>query len=535
MRALKTTASLLLLAAALVLLPGPARAQDAPGGAGEIVTLTLDEAIQVALVSNYAIRNTRLDVENASAQLREAWGTVLPQVDATSSYTRNLKSANPFAGSAAGGLFSSFGFIDWLSFNERARTDADPATEPISFGEFNDRRQEGLDAVGATPGGDSNPFAVPNEFVNGITLSQTLFNGSAFAAIRGAEQLKEINERVLDRQQQLLVDQVRQAYYGALLAQNQTDVVVQSVERTRVTAEEATKRVSQGVAPKFQRLSAEVELANLETQLVQVQNQAALALDNLKLLLGVPVQQPVRLRGALEAEDAGAFLTVSADEALDVALAHRPDIRQAELAVELNRVNKNITRARYLPTVNAFANLNYLGRVPDDRSVLRSDPDDPFSFSVDQQAFFSSSYWNPSVNAGVRISWNLFNGFQTSALVQQRQIAVEKAQNDYEQQLQSVRLDVQRALRNLEAARSRIQSTAQNVSRAELNYQYAQARLGEGVASPLEERNASEQLDQSRLNYLQAVHDYLVAKSAFQTALGTPMALPDSLKLTTTD
>ena len=32
------------------------------------------------------------------------------------------------------------------------------------------------------------------------------------------------------------------------------------------------------------------------------------------------------------------------------------------------------------------------------------------------------------------------------------------------------------------------------------------------------------QLDQSRLNYLQAIHDYLVARSAFEAAIGAPVA-----------
>ncbi|MEX0746949.1 MAG: TolC family protein, partial [Rhodothermales bacterium] len=80
-------------------------ARDAP----QPVAIALEEAIQIALVNNHVMRSTRLDVDNANAQVREAWGQVMPQLDVQSSYTRNLKSANPFAGSEAGGLFASFG------------------------------------------------------------------------------------------------------------------------------------------------------------------------------------------------------------------------------------------------------------------------------------------------------------------------------------------------------------------------------------------------------------------------------------------
>ncbi len=270
---------LLIVAAASILQPRLANGQEIltprSGNTDQVVTLTLDEAIQIALVGNYALRSTKLDVENANAQVREAWSSVLPQVSASSSYTRNIKSANPFSGSEAGSLFMSFGFIDWLAYNEQARTDTDPSTEPISFGEFNDRRLEGMERAGIRLTTGDNPFAVPNQFMNGISVEQTLFNGSAFAAIAGAKTLKEINRLALDRQQQLLIDEVKRAFYQALLAQEQVEVSRQSVERTQQTLAEVSKQVTQGVAPKFVRLSAEVEVANLETQLVQLQDPRA--------------------------------------------------------------------------------------------------------------------------------------------------------------------------------------------------------------------------------------------------------------------
>lgn len=508
----------------------PAAASDPAAPAA--VVLTLEEALQIALVNNYAIRSTRLDLDNADAQIKEAWGQVLPHVDLQSSYTRNIKSANPFAGSEAGGLFASFGYLDWLSYNEDARTDDDPTTDPISFDDFNERRGEGLDAIGATFGGSDNPFSVPNEFINGITVEQTLFSGSAFSAIKAAGRLKDIYRRGLARQEQLLIDDVRRGFYQALLAQEQMDVQQQSVRRTAITLNEVAKRVSQGVTPKFQRLSTEVELANLETQLVQEQNQASQTLDALKMQLGIPIEQPLQLRGVLEAEDAATFLNVSVESALDVALENRPDLEQARLAVALRRIDTDVTRAEYLPTVSAFANLNYVGRVPDNRTFIQADPDDPFTFSQGSFRFFSDNYWSPSVAAGVRLSWNIFDGFQTSARVQQKQVAADQSEIELERTVETVRLEVNQALRDLEAARRRIQSQERNVDNAELNYEYAQARLSEGVASQLEERNASEQLDLSRLNYLQAVHDYLVARSAFQTAIGRPLTQSDTLNLT---
>ena len=76
-----------------------------PAFAQNTVTLTLDEAIQIALVNNYALQETRMDAALAHADVRTAWSATMPRVDASSGYTRNLRTANPFAGSAAGDFF----------------------------------------------------------------------------------------------------------------------------------------------------------------------------------------------------------------------------------------------------------------------------------------------------------------------------------------------------------------------------------------------------------------------------------------------
>lgn len=498
----------------------------------EPLALTLDEALQIAYVNNYAIKDARLGVDVATAQIREARGQLYPQIDVSSSYTRNIKTPNPFSGSSANNLFSSLGFIDWLAFNERARTDGDAGTDPLTFGEFAQRQQDGLNNAGIVLDVGDNPFEVPNQFSSGITVSQKILDFSAFIAVKGASEFVKASQVLaLERQEQLLIDNVRAAFFQALLASEQARVTELSVSRTKSTVNELGKQVSQGVTPKFQRLSAEVELANLQSALVQTQNAAQATLDQLKMTLGIPVEQPIRLVGALEAEDRGAYMTISTDDAVFLAIENRPDLEQIRLSVELQRINAKVTRTGYLPTLSAFANYSYVGNVPGNRTFIISDPNNPFSFSQGENTFFSENYWDRAFNVGIRLNWRLFDGFQNKARAQQQQLAADRARIQHQQQLQGIRQEVAVSMRNLEAARQQILSQERNVERAELNYVFAQKRLAEGVSSPLEERNASEQLDQSRLNYLQAVHDFLRAQSAFETAVGMPLAKPDAFKL----
>ncbi len=518
---------LLLLAA-----PAAAQAPDStllrPAAERSVLSLSLDEAIQIALARAYGVRTAELDVADAQAQIREAWGQVLPSVDVSSSYTRNVVTANPFAGSDAGGLFGALGAVDWLAYNETARTDEDPTTQPISLDEFRRRQSEAYQAAGIALGGNDNPFGVPNQFQNSISISQTIYNGSAFAAIKGAQSLRDINEAALTQQQQEAIDQTRRLYYGALLAQEQARVVQASVARTQATLDETTRRVAQGVLPKFERLTAEVEVANQQTQLIESTNAAELAKNNLLFALGLPVDEPLVLRGALDLPENAFLETVSFTDAVATALERRPDLEQARLAIDLQQVQRDITRAGYYPNVSAFANLAYTGNVPDDRStvVQGGDPDDPFAVASSSNDFFSGAYWNPSVAVGVQLSWNLFDGFRTRYRVQQNTIAIQRAEVQFEQAVQGAVLEVEAALRNLASARQRIAGQQQTVETAEVAYGFAADRLRAGVATQIDVRLASTQLDQAQLAYLQAVYDYLVARSDLQRAVGIVLPEP---------
>lgn len=501
--------------------------------AGETVSLTLDEAVQIALAKAYSVRTAQIDLDESSAQVREVWGRLMPQIDLSSSYTRNIRSANPFSGSSAGGLFESLGFLGWLAFNEQARTDTDPTSLPISLAEFLDRQATGLRDAGAIVDNSDNPFAVPNQFVTGVSVSQKVFDIAAFTGASGASKyLKELNKAGLEREEQLIVSETRIAFYDALLASEQAQVVQQSVGRTLKTTREMTIRVAQGTAPKFQRLSAEVELANLETQLIQARNGAEVALDQLKLISGIPVAQIIRLVGNLESEQLDDFVTIDVRSAVDRAVAARPDLEQARIGIELENIQLKVAKGDYYPVLDAFANFNYIGNVPSSRSFTISDGDDPFAFQVQENGFFAGDYWDFSASAGFRLSWNIFNGFQTKHRIRQRQLSMQRAAVLEEQIRESVQLEVQAALREMNTARLRIVSQEKNVRNAELNYSYAESRLREGVASPLDERDASELLDQSRLNYYQAVRDYLVAEANFESVLGNQVNAKTNINIT---
>lgn len=313
----------------------------------DTLRLSLDRAVAMALENNFGIRNVLLDREVATQQVREAWSNVYPQVNATGNYVRNLVTASPFAGSGADDLFAGLGAINWLNYNETVRTDGNPATQPITFEEFQQRQIQGYEQAGITPPflDDGDIFTVDNQFVASIAVTQTLFNGSAFAAIQGAEQFKKLSEDALHRERQVVIDQVRRAYFSALLASQQVDVLQASIHRLERTLEDVRQITRQGLASRYEELSAEVELVNLETELIQAENQAELAVKNINLLLNLDARKPVVLTGDLTMAALEPVGRLHVEEATSIALTNRPDLQQAEGLVEINQINERINRS----------------------------------------------------------------------------------------------------------------------------------------------------------------------------------------------
>ena len=543
-----TALALLLGASTALLLPSGAQAQSvdpewepdgqnpaAISGSADPLVLTLDEAVRTALRKNLDLRAAQLDVEKANARVQEAWGDLYPSLDLSGSYTRNVVTANPFAGSDATSLLGGGGQTEWLAFNERRRLND---RSSITFREFQQRQQDSLAAAGISLGSGGNPFGVDNEFRGGLQLTQTLYSKQAFASVKGSQQFKDVSRYARDRQVQMVTNEVMTSFYQALLAQERVRVLRERVERAEETLQEVSTRVERGVIPKAQRLGASVELSNARTQRIEARNTADLARDQLKRTIGLSPEQPIQLRGSLEEQREDglqqvSLQTISMSKAVDQALKNRPDLERARLNVELREIQTESSRAAFYPRVEAVANFSYAGRVPDDRSRVVQDPTNPFSFSEEQRGFFSDDFWNPSFSVGLQVSWNLFSGFQRSARVEQAEIARRRAGTQRDRLRRAVALEVRKAVRDLENARERIESQKANVRRASLNYDHVSQRVGEGAASQLELREASDQLDQSRLNYLQAVHDYLVARTDLETALGQPLTSTSESYLTT--
>jgi outer membrane protein len=96
---------------------------------------------------------------------------------------------------------------------------------------------------------------------------------------------------------------------------------------------------------------------------------------------------------------------------------------------------------------------------------------------------------------------------------------------------EGIRLEYDRAVRELERAQAQIAARQRTVSQAEEVYRLTALRFQQGLSIQLEVNDARFSLQQARANEVQAFHDYHVALARAERALGRTPGTSTALAL----
>ncbi len=464
----------LALLVGLMALASPVAAQQQE----DPLTLTLREAVEIALRQSRDIQDARLALEEAQERVSEAWGSVMPTVDFSSSYTRNI------------GPAVSFLPAEILGGEE---------------GEFVKVQ-----------------FGADNAWSASMVLDQPLFQAQAFIGVGAAARFKTLQEEVLRGRAQGLVTRVRLAYYGLLLAQEERRLIENSVGRVRRSLEETEALNRAGLASDYDVLRLQVELANLVPNLRRTENAVNQARRQLALELNLEELDRLSVEGSLASMDLKAMeendranreilslnglenpLDASPDRVVQIAFEARSDLKQLDLTEKLRTAELRAEQADYFPRISFFGNYQ-----------VNAQQNGSPNFFGDENTRATSKW------VGVAVSLPVFTGLKRDARIDQKRAVLNQARNQAalarlqaESQVKSIGEQAQEALE-----RARGQELA--VSQARRGFEIASAQYREGLSSQLELTDAEVALRQSEYNYAQAVYDYLVFRAQLDEATG---------------
>lgn len=427
-----------------------ALALAAPAGAqvdtSEPVRLTVEEAVAYALHSNAEARIARVSIDRTEGVVREAYARALPSIDGSYRMTRNLQ--RPV-----------------LFFNQGGET------QQISIGD-------------------------QNEHAFSIAVRQPIFDMSLGAGVRAARHGRVASEASYERTLSEVELATRTAYYDALLAEALVHVRENALRLTEQRLEQVRLFHAVGTASDFDLLTARVEVENARPPLIRARNDLRLALNDVKRVTGLPLDQPVEL------DDSLAFrpVEVGLEEATARSLVERADLLAQQATVELNEELVNVESSESYPTLSLQLDLTRRASSPD---------------FVPEDRDFSQS-----ATAALALSIPIFDGRRVQGRTLQARADHVASMERLRALERDVRLEILDAWQSVEAAAEAVEATRATVEQAREAHEIALVRFRSGLSTQLELDEAEQNVLEAESNAARALYDHLVAAARLRNAMG---------------
>ena len=344
-----------------------------------------------------------------------------------------------------------------------------------------------------------------NTFTASAGLNYVIWSGGQ---IRNNSKLAKVNAETgayqVKHMQSLVTQQVVKFCYDIIYASALIRVQEEYLDIAKQHLAETQARYREGLSSNLDVLNQKVQVENIEPQVMQAKKNFELGNLYLRQILNRDPEDPIYLTWAKE--DLRVPPTPPLEELYALAMQYRPELVLSKLAVDAAHYNIKIAKSGHMPVLALNADYSY-----------NAYTENGFPRHYNQY------YW--ASNAGVSLSIPLFEGFKINSQVTQRELAYEQAVAAYQNKLKNVRIQVKEAYLNLEEAKSRIEATRGVVQQARENLNAQMLRYRNGLSSRLELNDATANVNESDLQYVQAVYDAVIALSDLKFAVGAEVYL----------
>lgn len=342
----------------------------------------------------------------------------------------------------------------------------------------------------------------------GLTVTQALLEGMGPAVnlvdIRQAQLGTRASMYELRGFVEALVAEVETAYWRYVLAREGVDIFERSLEIARQQLREVENRIEVGVLPRNAAAAARAEVARREQALIEsysLRQERRLRLLRL-LNAGSDDQFQLVIIPASEPRTAAAPIT-DLVERLQLADRARPDLNEARLRFEQDRLEVVRTRNGLLPTLDLFIDLGKSGYAE--------------SFN---DAFSDLDGGNYDLTAGFR-----FSAYLGSRDVEARHLAARATQEQSAAAVENLRnlvqLDVRLAANETERTSRQIDASAVTRALQEQTLEAEKERFSIGASTSLLVAQAQRDLLASSIEEVKAIVSYRTALVRLYLAEGS--------------
>ena len=437
--------------------------------AQEPQVLTLEKSIEIAKQNNLDIQTAKQNLKAAEAQVRAARAGLLPRITANGNYTY-FKDIQKSVIQADGG----FGFpMPGEEMNRMSPPSADNESDLIEL-----------------------EFGAHHNVQGTVNLTQPIFAwGRYYYGYQAAKLNYQATQRNVDAAYNQLRLDVSEAFYGALVAQEFVRVSQQTVALVEEQLGIAEASLDAGAATNFDVLRAKVQLANARSQLIRAENGVQTAKNAYKTVLNVPLAENISVEGVLEIPDNYKILALDLDGFIQRALENRPEVHRTQFSEHAAQKQIDIAKTRSRPDLGLFSN---------------------YQISQNERLTEMNRIWS----VGFQINIPIFDGFASSAAVQQSESTLKQVQLGGDQVKVGVEFEVRAAYLNLRGAQALIDVQREAIAQARESVRIANLQFQNGIITTVALTNTQIALAQAEVNRLQAYHDYVVGLARLEKAIG---------------
>lgn len=439
----------------------------------ENVKLSLDECLAIALSDNPTVKVADMEVQRLDYSKKEVIGQLLPTIDFGANYNRTLEKQTMYMNMDGFGDFGGAGDGDGEN------------------GEVSSRARAGGGGDGGIKVGLDNSWSL------GFQASLPLIAPQLWksVAVSDTQILRSLEAAQQSRQN--LVDQVKSAYYGLLLAQDSRIVIQESYDMARLTHETYVKQAAAGAASDYDVLRTSVAMKNIEPEIIQAD--IAIKQARLQLLVLMGVDSAFEFEAAARLAD---YEQTMYDEvfALESDYSNNADLKLLDIDTKLLEQQVAMKKLAFVPTLALSANYNWT-------SMSNGSPVKNFR-------------WSPYSIVGLTLSVPIFHGGSRWNSLKAASIQAKEMKWQRENLERSIAMQVDIAIDNIKLNVKQIASSSESVNQADRAHTIMEKSFEIGAASYLDLRDSELSLTRARLAYYQAIYNYLIAGSKLELLLG---------------
>lgn len=408
--------------------------------------LTLDKAIEIALAENPVIKIAEKEVRLKQVAHTEAWQALLPTLGVSATLQHTILAATMNLGG------NSF-----------------------KMGQDNTNTATGTATLNL-------PLFAPTVYQN-MSLTK--------------EDIKLAQEK--SRSSKLdLINQVTKAYYATILAQDSYRVMEKSFRTAKVNYDVVAEKYNVGKVSEYDKLSAEVQMRGMNSNLVTAQTGFSLATLKLKVLMGITENIDIIINDSLS--NYRDVLVLPDADTSENGLKNNSSLRQMDMNITLLQRTRKVLKTSFMPTISMALSGQYQSLYNKDWNV------------------FGYNY-SPSASMVFTLTIPIYKASDWTKL-KTNKIKIAQLQDQREDTRRKLLMSIETYMQNMASTIAQVNSNAEAVKQAEKAVMISSKRYEVGRGTILELNQSETAETQAQLTYVQSIYDYLTNKADLDYALG---------------